>query len=413
MGGHIGHDANGNPECDGLSNQGAGGYSGPSPEQIAAQQAAARAAAVAAAKAEREKKEAIEAEAQRKAEADKQKQIDFEQNKENAISDMKGISENEPGLKGVGQESDLGLKGVGETGSGDLGLKTLFEKPTGDASPVDTRVKEPSKLDVGKNINFDAVNVQGGVPNAVQLKKDLLGNFSSSILQRTTQPNEQVQEIMRSFKTGGPPNPVKNIDNLAVGDVILVASVQMNESIKDETPDHLEDVVKSNSINFLDRYASDNWSSPASHAAIFLGERNGKRWYLNNTSDHGPVIIEEKDFLKEYGHRQMDVATLVGQPLSQHEGQELWKGAHELRNTTSYGIWANDKMVCSEASRWALVRAGRRVPETQSEDVKIFGIDIGLNKKQFVNFSPSDFYENQQYFVVHQLGVQRKGEGNP
>jgi len=40
-------------------------------------------------------------------------------------------------------------------------------------------------------------------------------------------------------------------------------------------------------------------------------------------------------------------------------------------------------------------------------------MDTGLNKKQFVTFSPSDFYENQQYFVVHQLGVQRKEEKNP
>ena len=56
------------------------------------------------------------------------------------------------------------------------------------------------------------------------------------------------------------------------------------------------------------------------------------------------------------------------------------------------------------------MRAGRRVPETQSENKKILGIDVGLNKKQFVTFSPSDFYENQQYFVVHQLGIQGKKE---
>jgi hypothetical protein len=67
-------------------------------------------------------------------------------------------------------------------------------------------------------------------------------------------------------------------------------------------------------------------------------------------------------------------------------------------------------MVCSEASRWLLLRAGRRVPETRSENVKIKEIDTGLNKKQFVNFSPSDFYEEQQYFVVHQLGLQKIGQ---
>jgi hypothetical protein len=67
-------------------------------------------------------------------------------------------------------------------------------------------------------------------------------------------------------------------------------------------------------------------------------------------------------------------------------------------------------MVCSETSRWALVRAGRAVPETQSGNVKIFGIDTGINKNNFVSFSPADFYAKQQYFVVHQLSIQKKEE---
>ena len=170
----------------------------------------------------------------------------------------------------------------------------------------------------------------------------------------------------------------------------------------------------SNGINFLDRWGSDNWTSPASHAAIFLGKRNGKNWYLDNTGV-GPVIKDEKEFLEEYGQRRMDVATLVGQPLSQHEGQELWKGAHELRKTTSYGVKflqhdGNDAMVCSEASRWLLLRAGRRVPETTSENVKVGGVDTGLNKKQFVSFSPSDFYDQEQYFVIHRIGMNKEAQ---
>jgi hypothetical protein len=56
------------------------------------------------------------------------------------------------------------------------------------------------------------------------------------------------------------------------------------------------------------------------------------------------------------------------------------------------------------------MRAGRRVPETQSEDKKVLGVDIGLNKRILVNFSPSDFYEEQQYFIVHQLGMGQKGQ---
>jgi len=361
--------------------------------------------------AERQRQQDLEAQRKKEEEAAKQRQIEFERSKQEALKSMKSITEGELGLKGT-DAGNLGLKDIGDTGTGSLELKTLFDKGSQGSSPVDTRVKGPSKLDVGKNINIGVIKVQSGVDKPTQLRKDLLDNFSDSIFKRSAQPNEQVQEIFRSFKTKEPPNPVKNIDNLAAGDIILVAPWPK----KDWKKAGLWEVGVSNGINLMDRWGSGNWSSPASHTAIFLGERNGKRWYMDNTGK-GPIIKEEQAFLREYGARKMDVATLVGQPLSRHEGEEMWKGAHELRNTTTY--WpsgvphtgsSDTGMVCSEASRWLLLRAGRRVPETQSANVKISGVDIGLNKKQFVNFSPSDFYEDQQYFVVHQLGMRKKEE---
>ena len=351
-------------------------------------------------------------EQERKHEADaKLRQEKFEQDKQNVLNSMKGITEGELGLKDIGA-GGLGVKDLGNTDAAPLGLKEIG-KPTGDASVVDLSDKKKPyamDLDTVRGVNIGGIRVQRGVADPTRLREELLSNFTGIVHQRTEMPNKQVQEIMRSFRTSEPPNPVKNITNLTPGDVILVGLTPMKGRLTDEDKEHLKDVMISKSINFLDRWGSNNWTSPASHAAIFLGVRNGKRWYLNNTSGHGPVIMEESAFLKEYGGRRMDVATLVGQPLSQHEGQELWKGAHELRNTTSYGIWADDKMVCSEASRWLLMRAGRRVPETQSEDAKVFGIDTRLNKKDVVKFSPSDFYEEQQYFIVHQLGMGQKGQ---
>ena len=358
--------------------------------------------------------------ARKEAEEAKRKQEEFEKNKQDALQSMKGITENELGLKGVSSDSGLGLKEAGVAGNSSLGLKEVASatpaEPINSSAVVDLRfLKWPRNP---ASINISGIKVQEGVANPDQLRQGLLGNFSDTIGKRTNQPNQQAQEIMRSFKIKEPPNPVKNIADLAPGDVILVAPVEMKENLKDETKEHLKDVVVSNSVRFLDQYGSDNWTSPASHAAIFLGERNGKRWYLDNTSAHGPVILEEQEFMKEYGQRQMDVATLVGQPLSQHEGQELWKGAHELRNTATYGPsqflnFENDKMVCSESARWALVRAGRRVPKTESEDKEILGVKTRLNKNKFVDFSPSDFYQEQQYFIIHQLGTQRKGELRP
>jgi hypothetical protein len=262
---------------------------------------------------------------------------------------------------------------------------------------VDLRDKKSALV-----VDLNAVSVQSGVSNPIQLKKDLLGNLSDTIHKRTDQSNKQLQEIIQSFNTGERPRTIKNISSLDPGDVILVAV--------DNDILHPWDYSVSHIVNFLDRWGSDNWSSPASHAVVVLGVRDGKRWYMDNTLA-GPVIKDEEEFLKEYGHRKMDVAAIVGQPLSQHEGDELWKGANELKKTTSYGfkqlrfINGKDKMVCSDASRWLLMRAGRRVPETQSKDAEILGVDTHLNKKQFLKFSPSDFYEEDQYFIVHELGM--------
>ncbi|MFH0732347.1 MAG: hypothetical protein V2A72_05450 [Candidatus Omnitrophota bacterium] len=349
---------------------------------------------------------ALEEQRRKAQEAQRLKQEEFEKNKQAALQRMKGITENEMGLKGMDTGIESEPESAGQTKSGALGLKPLFEKPT-KATPVDTAAKGPLTLATG-------IEVQDGVSDPEQLKKDLLGNFSDAVAERTSQPNEQVQEIMRSFKMKEPPSPIKNITNLAPGDVILVAAFPL----KDLRKAGLWNVGSSNVVNMLDRWGTDGSKSPASHSAIFLGERNGKRWYLDNTSSHGPIIMEEEAFLKEYGERQMDVATLVGQPLSKEEGDLLWKGAHEERNTTTY--WpskirnfftpSDQSKVCSETVQWVLLRSGRRVPDSKNENAKILGIDTPLNKEQFVTISPADFYANEQYFVVHKLGTQRKEE---
>ena len=82
------------------------------------------------------------AEQQKKAqEEDKRRQEAFEKAKAEALRSMKGITENELGLKGL--VGAPGLKGVENTG-----VKTLFEKGDQNSAPVDTRVKGPSRLDI-------------------------------------------------------------------------------------------------------------------------------------------------------------------------------------------------------------------------------------------------------------------------
>jgi len=257
-----------------------------------------------------------------------------------------------------------------------------------DTSVVDLSDKTSDVVDINvvRGVDISNVTVRSQVDNPAQFKYDMLSAYAKTFNERIQTQNDTAQMMIESLNIKEVPSPIKNISNLLPGDVILIAPNGTMSSI----------------LNKVDRWASNNSGSTASHTATYLGEKYGKRFYLNNTPETGPVIMEEKDFLKEYGGRGMNVATLVGQPLSQGEGDELWKGAKELAKAGGYGIKAlpaangNDNMVCSEASRWLLLRAGRYIPETK-----------GAIKKPFVTFSPADFYEDQQYFIVHKLGMNK------
>jgi hypothetical protein len=276
-------------------------------------------------------------------------------------------------------------------------------------------LSDTSVVDLSDNAHSYLVDVSIVKGVDAKLRHDLMAPLAQTVRERTALRNPQAQSLLNTRQTSAPPSPIKALANLSPGDVVLVAPWEL----KDVRAAGVREVVTSIGINWLDRWASDNWSSPASHAATFLGERAGKRWYLDNTSD-GPRIRDEKDFLKHYAMRQMDVATLVGQPLSRKEGEELWKAAHEMRNTTTYwpsrlsGVetpfTGQPGMVCSEASTWLLMRAGRRVAETRSPNPKFLGVDIGVNKNQVVSFSPADFYDDQQYFLIHRLSIPGKAE---
>jgi hypothetical protein len=46
---------------------------------------------------------------------------------------------------------------------------------------------------------------------------------------------------------------------------------------------------------------------------------------------------------------------------------------------------------------------GRDVPEQNTSDIKFLGAQSGVNKKDFVDFSPADFYKSWQYFIIRPL----------
>ena len=258
------------------------------------------------------------------------------------------------------------------------------------------------KLQAGKVSEVSGPKVEP-VPSV-----ELLKDFYDTIHKRTAGTNELAQEILRSLKTNKPPMPEninKYIDDLVPGDVILIASVPF----ADREKAGMKDVLISNAIKLLDRWSTNCWSSPASHVALYLGERNGKRWYEDNTSEHGPVIKEEQEFLKEYGARKMDVATLVGEPISPAEAEAIFKAVHELRDAgITYGVGSDKRMVCSEAARWLLMKAGRDIPRTESGPGYPNLITAFIQKKDLVTYSPADYYDNQGYFLIRPLDIQRK-----
>ncbi len=111
--------------------------------------------------------------------------------------------------------------------------------------------------------------------------------------------------------------------------------------------------------------------------------------------------------MRTYGRSDALVASLA-QPLTKDEAGKIWNTAKELIkkesviqqnasgnifDKTGYGLYGNDNMVCSETSRWALVKAGRDIPETASPLKRLLGIHYG----------PSNFYNDNHNFIITPL----------
>jgi len=216
------------------------------------------------------------------------------------------------------------------------------------------------------------------------------------IEQRLREPNPYASEIYRSLKTKAPPPlPDRKYDDLKPGDVLLM-NWEMDKSVL---------------INLGDRLTTD-LKSPASHTVLFLKEVNGKKLFLDNTPERGSHVISEDEFMRTYGRRDALVAS-VAQPLNKEEADKIWSAAKELVkkeaaaqsnksgnfiDQTGYGLYGNDNMVCSETSRWALVKAGRDIPETASPLKRLLGIHYG----------PANFFSDNYNFVITPLWQTRK-----
>lgn len=228
------------------------------------------------------------------------------------------------------------------------------------------------------------------------------------VQQRLQKPNAWSKGICDELQKNAPPLPYKKFDELESGDVILL-SPNMENGL---TIDNISGKV----INLTDKIASGTKTSTASHTVTYLKEENGKKFFLDNVPGEGPKIITEEAFLLKYGDRNAQVAQLsdygIAQPLNKEEANRLYNEAKKMEaknieaknekegnffDKTNYGI-SKSNIVCSEAS-WVLLKStGRTVPLTKSWMAKAVGID----------FSPSDFYENTQYFLITPLSLNKQ-----
>ena len=212
------------------------------------------------------------------------------------------------------------------------------------------------------------------------------------IEQRLKEPNKYAGAIHTSLTTNAPPLPYKRFGELQPGDVLL-----------------LEGAGFSNAIPYADNAISSGRNeSGAAHTVLYLKEVNGKKLFLDNQPGQGPRIISEEEFLEAYGNRKAEMARLA-QPLRPDEAKKLYEAAKGMAqknnralinshmfDSSNYGVWSKDNVVCSEAD-WALINAaGRHIPVSDDKAKVAAG----------VKWSPAD-YANSQYFLVTPLVMKK------
>lgn len=233
-------------------------------------------------------------------------------------------------------------------------------------------------------------------------REEWLKSKDELIQERYKKPNLFANNLYNSIKTKAPPPlPGKKFDELLPGDVLLIDRDTSKLSM-------------SYWINKGDEIFSSTKSSSASHTVIYLKTINGQKMFLDNVPGKGPTIISEQEYVYLYGNRDAKVAQLM-EPLQEKDGEKLYQVARQLADEqlklksqqsnslladTKYGLsYSGTEMVCSEASRWVLIKAGKYVPETEDKIKKMVGME----------YSPADFCKSKYFIVTPLYGVPKSG----
>ena len=151
---------------------------------------------------------------QRKEQAEiKRRQEEFERSKQEALKSMKGITENELGIKGIDKNNELGLKGV--DANKDLGLKD-----GGDANVVDLRHLDPNKpITVDPNVVKGKERVFPVQPNPATFENTNYNKGFEAL--RNDDPNSALR-YFENAKKERPNDPLVHNALLLVQDLVKV-----------------------------------------------------------------------------------------------------------------------------------------------------------------------------------------------
>lgn len=143
--------------------------------------------------AEQQRQREVQEQQRLEEEAAKQRQVEFEQNKENALKSIKGITEDELGLKGT-DTGGLDLKDIGDTGKSNLGLKELEDNKTvNDKKIVETRQKGWLKA-LGCAIQEVYSRAESLGPDGVSFAQDLR-NEMTRVFNEAGQPVKDKNDV--------------------------------------------------------------------------------------------------------------------------------------------------------------------------------------------------------------------------
>jgi hypothetical protein len=245
---------------------------------------------------------------------------------------------------------------------------------------------------------------QAGLAAAREAMNAWVKEYRDLITERLAEPGKIFKPILDSLKDPKKslPPPQKRFSDLQTGDVLLVAP-----------PDgYWPGDLASKGLKFVDKLTSWEWgagSSQASHTLMYLKTVNGQKLFLDDQLGEGPRIKTEEMVLKEYAGRSMDVA----QPVAKPDGDKLWAAARQLEvqnlahinqsllGISTYNLYGDDHMVCSEASRWALIQAR---PDLD-EDSQMRDTSSPFKKMLGVYFGPANFYTDRQHFIISGLDM--------